>query len=55
MPWAGWVCTHHPHGRDGLLVVLEGDQLQAMDGEQHQLQPRSQQDHLRAVALHEVR
>lgn len=25
--------THHPHRRDGPLVVLEGHQLQAMDGE----------------------
>lgn len=47
--------THHPHGCDGLLVVLEGCQLQALDGEEHQLQPRHQQDHLRAMALHEVR
>lgn len=29
--------THHPHRRDGLLVVLEGHQLQAVYGEQHQL------------------
>lgn len=37
--------THHPHGRDGPLVVLEGCQLQSRD----------QQEHLRAMAPHEVR
>jgi len=47
--------THHPQGRDGLLVVLEGCQPQALDGEEHQLRPRHQQDQLRAMALHEVR
>lgn len=50
-----WARTHHPQGCDGLLVVLEGCQLQALDGEEHQLRPRHQQDHLGAVALHEVR
>jgi len=45
----------HPQGRDGLLVVLEGCQPQALDGEEHQLRPRHQQDQLRAMALHEVR
>lgn len=29
--------THHPHRRDGPLVVLEGHQLQAVNVEQHQL------------------
>lgn len=29
--------THHPHGRDGPLVVLEGHQMHAVYGEQHQL------------------
>lgn len=47
--------THHPHGRDGPLVVLEGCQLHPVDGEERQLRPGHQQDHLRAVALHEVR
>lgn len=47
--------AHHPHGRDGPLVVLKGHQLQAVDGEEHQLRPGHQQDHLRAVALHDVR
>lgn len=28
--------THHPHGRDGPLVVLKGHQLQVMNGEEHQ-------------------
>lgn len=46
--------THHPHGRDGPLVVLEGCQLRAVDAEQHQLQSRDQQEHLRAMAPHEV-
>lgn len=47
-----WV---HPHGCDGLLVVLECSKLQTMYGEQNQLQPRGQQNHLRAMTLHEVR
>lgn len=29
--------THHPHGRDGPLVVLEGYQMHAIYGEQQQL------------------
>lgn len=45
----------HPHGRDGPLVVLKGHQLQAVNGEEHQLWAGHQQDHLGAVALHEVR
>lgn len=47
--------THHPHRRNGPLVVVEGHQLQAVDGEQHQLRSGGQQDHLGAMALHEVR
>lgn len=52
---AGGCGTHHTQGRDGLLMVLEGCQPQAVDGEEHQLRPRHQQDHLGAVPLHEVR
>lgn len=47
--------THHPQGCDGPLVVLKGHQLQAVNGEEHQLRAGHQQDHLGAVALHEVR
>lgn len=34
-----WCYTHHIQGRDGLLMVLEGCQLPAMYGEEHQLRP----------------